>query len=937
MADRSFFASGEKGPMTSQAAGFETMMDESGKQTSDGVPEASMGLECQSMKKSLVSGFGGYHSAHPDSKNPQPYTTITFEEIEEMAANPDSVPKDQAPWIIPSTTVGQWARVHEYQREKGVFLALWGDADKVEGLNWADVVERTKAALPGFMILVYTSKGAMENKPKSRIIVPLAKGIPGAVYSMIAKILNDRLEAVGLIPDRATERAGQLCYLPNRGEFYRHNIIEGEPLNPSVYFADEIQAETERLKKEAEEREARHQEAMRKTQARINSGQANPVAAFKEAYPVDLALERYGYTRRGKKWLSPRSESGNPGVSVKDGKWFSFHGGDTGIGQPGKEGGCFGDAFDLFVWYEHGGDFNRAVMAAGEMFTTTDPLTGEIVTITKLNQRQYMRELDQTKHEQKSTQKSLTNASEHHQIPEDDRDLLENNSGHDDQLWDFDDAEIHIAKYKDRDLTSSQKLELVRDILENSEFDPLQADLIRDHIKKNLGINKTALTKFEKHQAGGGKDVSDDRTHAELSLDFIKDELPEDPEKHSGCEGSLWVYDEDEGIFRSKSLDDVGTRVGDLYKSAYCKRGSDYDSVAKRIYIRLVDENFFKNASRGLPGNTSFYAVDATGKIVCMEYRADLRQRFKLDCDPDWNCKTTMYSKFLDDCFPNDQNQKELIQEIMGALLTGLAAKLQIAVLLYGFGANGKSVMLGILEGLVSNELKCSVKPDSFSHEYYRAELAGKLINIVGEIDKDKNLTADFKDIVGCDVAVTARPPYERPFRFIPQCGHLFAGNSFPLTKDHSYGFYRRWRLIHFKHIVPENKRIPDLSKKILASETPGVLAWALDGASRLVRNNYKLTNTSENEALIAQWRLAGDSVEAFLNDETLVQMGEFCTCPKRDAYEAYARYCSGSALKPLGVHKFYQRVVGRFQETRDSYGRRAFQGFDVLPTEEPE
>ena len=122
-----------------------------------------------------------------------------------------------------------------------------------------------------------------------------------------------------MIPDRATERTGQLCYLPNRGEFYRYHIIEGEPLNPAVQFAGEIQAETERLKGEAAEREARHQEALRKTQARIDTGQADPVAAYREAYPVELALERYGYTRRGNKWLSPRSESGNPGVSVIEG------------------------------------------------------------------------------------------------------------------------------------------------------------------------------------------------------------------------------------------------------------------------------------------------------------------------------------------------------------------------------------------------------------------------------------------------------------------------------------------------------------------------------------------------------------------------------------------------------------------------------------------
>jgi hypothetical protein len=74
-------------------------------------------------------------------------------------------------------------------------------------------------------------------------------------------------------------------------------------------------------------------------------------------------------------------------------KWHSHHASDAGIGQPAKGGGTWGDAFDLFVYYEHGGDFNRAVQAAGELYTT-DPATGETVTITKLNQRQHMRNQD---------------------------------------------------------------------------------------------------------------------------------------------------------------------------------------------------------------------------------------------------------------------------------------------------------------------------------------------------------------------------------------------------------------------------------------------------------------------------------------------------------------------------------------------------------------
>jgi len=75
-------------------------------------------------------------------------------------------------------------------------------------------------------------------------------------------------------------------------------------------------------------------------------------------------------------------------------KFISRHESDARIGQPAPNGGSWGDAFDLFVHYEHGGDFDAAVKAAGDMFTTTDPVNGQSVTITKLNQRQHMRGQD---------------------------------------------------------------------------------------------------------------------------------------------------------------------------------------------------------------------------------------------------------------------------------------------------------------------------------------------------------------------------------------------------------------------------------------------------------------------------------------------------------------------------------------------------------------
>ena len=102
----------------------------------------------------MVSGFGQHHTANPTTKNPKSYIPITLEKIYQMAADPNSMVKEDAQWTIPSTTINDQSRVHKYQRENGNFPLLWADIDKVHGLTYLDVKERIKRAFNGFKYLI---------------------------------------------------------------------------------------------------------------------------------------------------------------------------------------------------------------------------------------------------------------------------------------------------------------------------------------------------------------------------------------------------------------------------------------------------------------------------------------------------------------------------------------------------------------------------------------------------------------------------------------------------------------------------------------------------------------------------------------------------------------------------------------------------------------
>ena len=337
----------------------------------------------------LCSGLSQYHTdkdrTGKDGRFIQgkPYLSTTLADINKMLVDPPQFPKDQAQWAIFSSLM---SRTHSEQLIQGEFHALWADIDEPQGLSLDEVFSRSSGFIAGAFI-AYTSRSATPEKQKGRIIIALPEPVSGEMFIQLQSILNDKLEAAGITPDRATQRVGQICYLPNKGEFYHYCVSEGEPFNAGQWAEDLAHLE---VKSDAEQRQRdeAHQQARLKAAQRMANGCASPIDAFNEAYSIELMFNSCGYLRKADRWLSPNSSSGSAGVSLsRDGQtWLSSHGSDAEIGRRTKNGsGSSGDAFDLFAFYLHGNNRNKALQAAGEMFTTQ-----EGVSITRASQRAYM-------------------------------------------------------------------------------------------------------------------------------------------------------------------------------------------------------------------------------------------------------------------------------------------------------------------------------------------------------------------------------------------------------------------------------------------------------------------------------------------------------------------------------------------------------------------
>jgi len=331
----------------------------------------------------FCSGFGQFHTNAPEAKNRTPYTAVTWADIYQMMIYPPSTAKHTSQWVIFSDQYEEDGRNAKHLRESGRFSALWLDVDET-----SHTIKDIKKFVLQLNCLgfIYTTASATYDAQKFRVIIPLAEPVYGWKFERLQTILNNQLEQFGISPDRANQRANQVCYLPNKGFSYEYAIVEtcltGEPcglLNPTSYN-DELERLLEEERIADSQMKARRETARLKTIERMATGKFSPIDAFNEAYSVDMVLQSYGYIKQGKRWISPLSQSGVPGVTVKDSKWYTNHQSDIDAGL-----NKMGDAFDLFKFYQHDNKQDSALKRAGEMFTDD---RGQ--TLTEANRSKFM-------------------------------------------------------------------------------------------------------------------------------------------------------------------------------------------------------------------------------------------------------------------------------------------------------------------------------------------------------------------------------------------------------------------------------------------------------------------------------------------------------------------------------------------------------------------
>jgi len=283
--------------------------------------------------------------------------------------------------------------------------------------------------------------------------------------------------------------------------------------------------------------------------------------------------------------------------------------------------------------------------------------------------------------------------------------------------------------------------------------------------------------------------------------------------------------------------------------------------------------------------------------------------KYQLPFSYDPNAESPLFQKYIERVLPNIDT-RNVLSEYLGYIFIrhgSTSIKLEKVLLLYGSGANGKSVLFEILNALLGPDNVSNYSLSSLTDHigYYRAMIYNKLLNYASEIS-GKMESSIFKQIASGE-PLSARLPYGNPMIITEYAKLIFNINELPQDVEHTNAFFRRFLIIPFDVTIPEAEQDRQLHSKIIDSELSGVFNWMLKGLERLL-NQRDFTQSSDIDNALETFKKESDTVHMFL-DENNFKPHPSSHETLKSLYSEYRIACTSYGSHPVGIKNFSKRL----------------------------
>jgi len=289
-----------------------------------------------------------------------------------------------------------------------------------------------------------------------------------------------------------------------------------------------------------------------------------------------------------------------------------------------------------------------------------------------------------------------------------------------------------------------------------------------------------------------------------------------------------------------------------------------------------------------------------------------LTYQLPFEYNPD--AQAPIFECYLNKVLPDVTMQQILAEYLAYIFIKPGYLKLEKILLLYGSGANGKSVFFDVVNAILGDENTSSYSLQSITDNngYHRAMLGNKLLNYASEIST-KLETPILKQMASGE-PIEARLPYGEPFKLTNYAKLLFNCNELPNNVEQTNAFFRRLLIIPFEITIPEEEQDKELSKKIIAAELSGVFNWILQGLGRLLKQKNFTKSAAVNKQL-QDYKKHSDSVQMFLEEAGYEKGGNEAVL-FGDLFKEYISYCTESNHRSTSKLNFSQKLKNAGFET---------------------
>ena len=390
--------------------------------------------------------------------------------------------------------------------------------------------------------------------------------------------------------------------------------------------------------------------------------------------------------------------------------------------------------------------------------------------------------------------------------------------------------------------------------------------------------------------------------------------------------GVLCIYDGVTGLWRAQDETALSGKLWVFVRSFLDEIGTM--GMKERLKQASIDElaKLLRIEAQSMPARETDRLVHVRNGMLCLTgdaptlspFSPDFGSLHRVDIDYLAGAECPRFLAWLNGAM--DADDVGLFQEWFGAVLIGrnLAQRL---LLVNGDAGSGKSQLLGLIERVIGAEFSHQLRVSQLGGRFEMREYANKRLLTGKDVGADfltgRN-ASQIKSLTGGDMLTAERKQDNEGVTFRGDF-HVAIVSNDELTlrvEGDADAWERRLLSIHMKR-PPDLEVVPDFSNVILREEGAGILAWAVEGARRHLRNNYRYDLTAGQRGLIERIVSAADGVRLFADEmlleddsgEAVATMDGLCEAydefAKKHDFERYKKPVLGRKLVPVIKVKF--------------------------------